>query len=184
MHKEYKTKRLVLRRLAKSDYAAWVFSHENYQKKQDKFDMNPLQISKRTRAVFNAAVARHAALAKRDRTYIWNVFLKKTGELVGWIDIGTVSRDPHQMANVGYFIINSYRHNGYAREAVQRIVKAAFKDLKFHRLEAVMDLDNRASILLAKKSGLQKEGIKKYYWFQNGRWEDQMVYIATPELLC
>jgi ribosomal-protein-alanine N-acetyltransferase len=86
------------------------------------------------------------------------------------------------MANLGYYIINTYRGNGYATEALSAIVPAAFADLKFHRVEAVMDLDNRAGVALARRAGLHREGIKKHYWFQNGKWDDQLIYIATPEL--
>jgi ribosomal-protein-alanine N-acetyltransferase len=49
-------------------------------------------------------------------------------------------------------------------------------------LEAAIDLDNHASIALARAAKLHDEGIKKHYWFQNNRWQDQRVFIAVPEL--
>lgn len=101
---------------------------------------------------------------------------------MGFMDIKPISRFPHKMADFGYFITNSYRGNGYANEAIRKLVSASFKDLNLQRLEAVIDLDNKASIAVAKKCGLYQEGIRKHYWFQNGRWEDQMIFVATPEL--
>jgi RimJ/RimL family protein N-acetyltransferase len=110
------------------------------------------------------------------------VFLRRTGELVGFLDVKPISRYPHKMADVGYFVINSYRGRGYAKEALRRLIFSVFKDLDLHRLEAVIDLDNKTSIAVAKSSGLYRECIRKHFWFQNGRWEDQVVFIATPEL--
>ena len=180
--KNYTTRRLSLRPLKRSDYAAWLSSQETCLPKQDKFDKDPLPVEKRTKAFFNKSVAKHVHMAKTDESYIWNVFLKRTGELIGWIDVSTIARRDLQIANLGYFVINIHRRRGYAREAVNKIIEVAFQDLQFHRLEAVTDLDNRGSVAVAKSCGLISEGIRKHYWFQNNRWEDQRVFAITPEL--
>lgn len=56
-----------------------------------------------------------------------------------------------------------------------------FKHLKLNRLEAAINLDNKKSIYLAKKIGMKKEGIKKRYWFEHGKWVDHLIYVANPE---
>jgi [ribosomal protein S5]-alanine N-acetyltransferase len=178
----YQTKRLEIRALRLTDYQCWYDSHDLAKPKVDKFDMQPWPKRKRTRAIFRKAVLRHRKLAKVDKVYVWNIFLRATGEQIGHLDIAVIQRDTYKMANLGYFLLNTYRGNGYAVEALRKIIPAAFEDLKLHRLEAAIDLDNKASIQLARACGLYREGIKKHYWFQNGRWEDQVVYIATPEL--
>lgn len=178
----YKTKRLEIRPLALSDYQAWFEMHDSAEAPRNKFDWKPWPAKKRTRVVFRKAVLRHRRLAKTDTTYVWNIFLRKTGEMIGHFDISTLNRDPSQSANFGYLIINSYRGQGYAQEALEKLVPAAFRDLKFHRLEASVDLDNKASVRFTQRSGFHREGIKKHYWFQNGRWEDQLIFMTTPEL--
>lgn len=182
MQKNYSTRRLLLRRLSLADYKTWVRSQEKALPTLNKYDVPPLSHHKRTYSLFKRNVHRHAMLARQDRAYIWNIFLKSTGDLVGWIDISTICRDPYQTANFGYYIINIYRRRGYGQEAARKIIKGSFVDLKFHRLEAVTDLGNRPAMALALASGFKKEGIKKYYWLQNGRWSDQMVFVATPEM--
>lgn len=177
-----KTKRLMIRPLELRDFKRWLKSQELTGEKRDKYDVVALPLKRRTYKTFKASVLRQRGSEKADRRYVWNLFLRKTGELIGFMDVKTINRDTYQMANFGYFITNHYRENGYAKEATRALVPAAFKKLGFHRLEAVIDLDNRASIALIKSSGFYREGIKKHYWFQNGRWEDQVVYIATPEL--
>lgn len=108
--------------------------------------------------------------------------LKKDGSALGMVNISTIRRHRYEMANVGCMIFPQYRGRGFAPEALSAVIELGFKQLKFHRLEAAIDLDNRASIRTARKAGMYREGIKKHYWHQNGRWEDQVVYIAVPEL--
>jgi [ribosomal protein S5]-alanine N-acetyltransferase len=178
----YQTKRLIIRPLKLTDYSVWLRAHQTAEPKRDKFDSAPAPLKMRSYARFRKNIARQRRHAQADLRYVWNIFLKSTGELAGFMDISTISRDPHQMANIGYYIVNIYRGNGYATEALRKLVTGAFKELKFHRFEAVIDLDNYASLKLAKKAGFYREVIKKHYWFQNGRWEDQVAFIAVPEM--
>lgn len=178
----YSTQRLVIRPLDFKDYNTWLESQNKTLPPFDKFDTGPLAPEKRTRATFLKAVREQRRQSKKDSRYVWNIFLKRSGELVGFIDVKPISRIPHQLADIGYFITNCYRGNGYAKEALRKVIPMIFKDLELHRLEAVIDLDNKPSIRLAKSCGMYREGVRKHYWFQNGRWEDQMIFVATPEL--
>lgn len=180
--KAYTTRRLTIRPLEVKDYPLWLQAQELSYPKKDKFDLDPLPVSRRTSDLFKKNVIRQRKEAQNDISYTWNFFSKKTKELMGWIAINTICRGDHQIANLGWFTINTYRNQGYASEALKKLISMTFKDLKFHRLEASIDRDNKASLYLAKKIGLHREGIKKHYWYQNGRWEDQVVYITTPEL--
>lgn len=44
-----------------------------------------------------------------------------------------------------------------------------------------INLDNKKSIRLVKAIGMQKEGIKKRYWYENEKWVDHIIYVANPE---
>ena len=46
-------------------------------------------------------------------------------------------------------------------EAVQLVVKFAFQELRFHRIEAGVMPHNRASIQVLLKAGFHKEGIAR-----------------------
>ncbi len=180
--KTYQSKRLLIRPLKLSDYSAWSQSLTQYADQPDKHDVSAVSPEKRTREFFRTRVLNQKSTANKDLAYIWNLFLKNTGELIGHVDVATIMREPYQMANLGYFIIHAHRRQGYASEALAATISGVFRDLRFHRLEAAIDVDNRASIKLARAAGLYREGIKKHYWFQNNRWEDQVIFIATPEL--
>lgn len=179
--KKYATKRLNLRPLTVKDFKAWCEAEARAFPPLNEWDRKPTPKRKLTYSFFKDRVQRHQLAAKEDRVYVWTIFLKETGEILGWIDIATLVRENYQIANFGYFIFNHQRGHGYVTEAARALVKAAFRDLKFHRLEAITDLHNKASIRTAKRIGFVREGVKKNYYFQNGRWEDQMVFMATPE---
>ncbi|MGZ3775619.1 MAG: GNAT family N-acetyltransferase [Pseudobdellovibrionaceae bacterium] len=181
LRKEVRTKRLVLRPLRPSDYLVWFDCWVNRLPSQSKWDSGPKTSRQCSRAYFNKVVARHNKLSKNDDYYWFGVFEKKSGHLIGGIDFDVFVRSTHQFANFGYVIYNRYWGHGYGQEAAAAGLKIGFTQLKLNRLEAAINLDNRKSICLAKAIGMTKEGIKKRYWFENGKWVDHLIYVANPE---
>lgn len=179
--KEVRTRRLVLRPLKGSDYSAWFDAYVNALPKQSKWDCGSKDQKTCSIARFRKLKARHEELAKQDDWYWFGVFEKKSGVLIGHIDIDVFVRSTHQFANFGYRIYNRHWGKGYGQEAATAGLKIGFKQLKLNRLEAAINLTNRKSIRLAKAIGMRKEGIKKRYWFEDGKWTDQLVYVARPE---
>jgi RimJ/RimL family protein N-acetyltransferase len=145
------------------------------------WDAAPLARSKRSRREFLARVARQERLACQDHTYIWTMFERSTGDLVGVLDVHILTRGRLQVANLGYRIDNRYWRRGFAREMLKAMIPILLRDLRLQRLEAVIDPDNRPSIRLVRGLGLKREGLRRNYWFQNGRWDDQVVFVATRQ---
>lgn len=178
---EFKTKRLLLRALKNSDYGAWYDAYVKGHLKKSKWDRDPMKPGLCTVKWFHKIKTRHMNLAKNDDCYIYCVFEKKSGELVGQVDFDIFLRSTHQFANFGYFIFNRYWGRGYGQEASAAGLKIGFKQLKLNRLEAAINLDNKKSIRLVQTIGMRKEGIKKRYWFEDGQWVDHLIYVANPE---
>jgi len=176
-----KTRRLVLRALKSSDYEAWYDAYVNGLPKQSRWDRAPLKPSECTKKIFLKIKREHEALAKNDDYYRFHIFEKKTGVIVGLIDFDIFLRDNHQFANFGYQIFNRHWKQGYGHEASLAGLKIGFRHLQLNRLEAAINLDNKASIRLAKSIGMKREGIKKRYWFEYGKWTDHLIYVANPE---
>lgn len=181
IRKEVRTRRLTLRPLKVSDYSNWYDCWVNRLESQSEWDSGPKPANKCTKAQFVKLIARHKKLAKNDDYYWFGVFEKKTGHLVGGIDIDVFVRSTHQFANFGYVIYNRYWGYGYGQEAAAAGLRIGFKQLKLNRLEAAINLHNRKSIRLVKAIGMKREGIKKRYWFENGKWVDHLIYVANPE---
>lgn len=177
----FKTKRLILRPLKLTDYEEWFDCYVNSRPAQSKWDMKPRKAKDCTKAIFKKVMAEHQKLAATDDYYRYYVFEKKTGAIVGLIDFDIFVRGTHQFANFGYQIYNRHWGNGYGQEASAAGLKIGFKKLKLNRLEAAINLDNKKSIRLVKAIGMKKEGIKKRYWFEYGKWVDHLIYVANPE---
>ncbi|MCB0368438.1 MAG: GNAT family N-acetyltransferase [Bdellovibrionales bacterium] len=176
-----KTRRLILRPLAKNDYKEWLDAYSGGLPKQNKWDLEPRKAKNCSKIWFNKILRDLNRLAKADDYYRLYAFEKKTGQIVGQVDFDIYVRSTHQFANFGYQIFNRHWGNGFGKEAASKGLKFGFKDLKLNRLEAAINLDNKLSIKLARSIGMRKEGIKKRYWYENGKWTDHLVYVANPE---
>jgi [ribosomal protein S5]-alanine N-acetyltransferase len=92
--------------------------------------------------------------------------------------VSVLQRDPTQRGEIGYAIHNTHQDHGYATEALTAGLRFAFVRLKLHRIEAFIDVDNHPSLRLAERAGMQREGVRPSFCFQNGRREDQVFYVA------
>lgn len=180
--KIYRTKRLELRELRLSDWKRWREAQERSLPKQNEWDREAPPEERRTKARFSRTLLAQRKRFKKSEVYLWSIFLRDTGEFVGWIDVSAISRDRYQMANLGWFVMNTHRGLGIAKEAAMKIIRAAFSDLGFHRLEASIDPRNKASIRTARSIGLHREGVKKFYLNDGNDWQDAVAFVTTPEL--
>lgn len=178
---EFRTQRLILRPLKVSDYEAWFDCYVNPLPAQSKWDTGSRKAKDCTKTIFKKVMAEHEKLAKNDDYYRYYVFEKKTGVIVGQIDFDIFVRSTHQFANFGYQIYNRHWGKGYGQESSIAGLKIGFKKLKLNRLEAAINLDNKKSIRLVRAIGMRREGIKKRYWFEHGKWVDHLIYVANPE---
>ena len=181
LRKEVRTRRLILRPLKSSDYLGWYDCWVNQLPSRSKWDSGPKTSRQCSRSYFKKLMARHHKLSKNDDYYWFGVFEKKSGHLIGAIDFDVFVRSTHQFANFGYVIYNRYWGRGYGQEAAAAGLRIGFKQLKLNRLEAAINLDNRKSIRLVKAIGMTREGIKKRYWFEDGKWVDHLIYVSNPE---
>ena len=120
-------------------------------------------------------------MQSNDEYYRFSCFEKETGELVGHIDFHIYERGVLQFSNFGYILHGPHWGKGYATEMSLEGLKIGFKHLKLHRLEGSINIGNTRSVKLARRIGMKCEGIKKRYWFEDGVWTDQHIYVATPK---
>lgn len=103
------------------------------------------------------------------------VFLdKKTEKLVGAGGIHTISY-PHHFAEYGYYLDQRATGHGYITEAVQLLEKELFKR-GIHRLQIICDVENQASIAVAKRCGFVPEGIMRESRFAYGSYRDELMF--------
>ncbi|PJN66529.1 hypothetical protein PAEAM_01720 [Paenibacillus sp. GM1FR] len=173
------TERLVIRPLQKDDYENWLYEFENRHPSQHRHDKGKMDMSECTLDWFHDLVDRHQELARTDAVYVFGVFRKQDGTHLGMIDIATLARDHFQWGSFGYTIHNQYWRKGYGKEAVNGALHIAFEHLKFHRIEAHINVDNTPSMKLAKSVGMEFECLRKGFIHENNEWTDHLVYYKN-----
>jgi aminoglycoside 6'-N-acetyltransferase len=103
------------------------------------------------------------------------ITLKTTGQMIGDCAFHVLAEDPQQ-AEIGFTLARAYQGQGYATEAVIRLLAYLFDDLKLHRVRAFCDAENLASARLLERVGLRREGhLIENLWFK-GRWASEYSY--------
>ncbi len=92
--------------------------------------------------------------------------------LVGFFNVSQITRGSMQSAYLGYAAAEQFARQGYMREGIELVLRAAFLELRLHRLEANIQPGNAASIALARGAGFQREGFSPRYLKISGRWRD------------
>jgi RimJ/RimL family protein N-acetyltransferase len=106
--------------------------------------------------------------------------LKETGTLIGDCALKIAENDPQQ-AEIGYTLSRPYQGRGMAAEAVTRLLKYIFETLGLHRVIAIVDCENAASVALLERLGLRREGhFHQNTWFK-GKWADEYIYAMLEE---
>lgn len=101
----------------------------------------------------------------------WAVMLKQTGKVIGTIGFIWYS-DVNRSAELGYSFSREYWNRGYASQALQAVVGAAFRSLPLNRLEAQHDLRNPASGRVMEKCGFRREGVLRERILNKGEFVD------------
>ena len=103
------------------------------------------------------------------------VELKSTGGLIGDVAFCTMVSDEKQ-ALMGYSLARPYWHNGYAFEAVGRLLQYLFDDRGLHRVVAECDVENVASWKLLEKLGFRREAHLVENIFFKGKYGSEYHY--------
>lgn len=101
--------------------------------------------------------------------------LKETKALIGDCVFCRLTEDPRQ-AEIGYSLNRQYQGQGYATEAVRRLLNHLFSDLRLHRVRAICDVENTASARLLERVGMRREAFfVESYWIKE-RWTSEYWY--------
>lgn len=84
-------------------------------------------------------------------------------------------------AYLGYWLGTGFTGKGLMAEAVDLIVRHAFRDLKLHRVEANIQPENAPSIAVVRRNGFTKEGFSRKYLKIGGKWCDHERWAIIKE---
>jgi len=106
--------------------------------------------------------------------YQYGIVLRETDSLIG--DLGVNLAENRQQAEIGFTLAAPFRGNGYASEAVGRILDHLFDDRGLHRVSAECDARNLASARLLERTGFVLEGRRREHTFIKGEWTDDLLF--------
>jgi ribosomal-protein-alanine N-acetyltransferase len=101
--------------------------------------------------------------------------------IAGSIGLFLIERKSFQNGCTGYMVGRPYLRRGYATEALQLILRFAFRTLKLHRVEANIQPDNAPSLALVKRAGFRLEGYSPRFLKIRGRWRDHERWAILAE---
>ena len=119
--------------------------------------------------------AQQAGRKKTKIDYYFGVEEKSSRQIIGMIGLHKVSqRDKN--ASIGYWLGRKYWRKGIGTEALQLILKFAFRKLKFNMLRAGVMRPNVASQKLLAKCGFKRGGRIRQRFFREGKYLDEIYF--------
>jgi len=109
----------------------------------------------------------------------WGIEIKGKEGIIGTIGFHDWSSE-HNRAEIAYALLPEQWGNGYASEAVLKVISYGFNELDLTRIGAVVFTENAASNVLLTKLGFEKEGVLRNYMYQNNVPYDTIVYSLLP----
>lgn len=95
--------------------------------------------------------------------------------IIGDCYLHVLANDPKQ-AEIGFSFSPQHQGQGYATEAVRRLLDYLFGELKLHRVTATCDVENLPSYRLLERVGMRREGhFVENIWFK-GAWGSEYLY--------
>ncbi|MBO0794820.1 MAG: GNAT family N-acetyltransferase, partial [Ktedonobacteraceae bacterium] len=103
------------------------------------------------------------------------ITLAANGQLIGNAGIRRDTPDA-QEADIGYELDPDYWGHGYATEVADALLAYGFQTLRLHRIWAQCIAENRGSVHVLEKIGMQQEGRLREQRWMKGRWWDVLLY--------
>ena len=102
---------------------------------------------------------------------------KDTGGMIGDIAFHLTKSNP-RMAYLGYTLSRSAWGQGYASEAVRKMLDYLFCVLGLHRVVADCDVENAASIRLLERLGFRREAhyLESFWLVGDAKWGSEYLY--------
>lgn len=112
--------------------------------------------------------------------YCWMIVLKSTSQVAGMCGM-TLSNDRFKMAELFYKLYPVFWGKGFATETTKRMIRLGFEELKLHRIEAGVEVNNLASIRVLEKAGMTNEGIRRKILPIRGEWIDSLHFAILED---
>lgn len=111
----------------------------------------------------------------------WIYKREELWRIIGSISLSNIVRGAFQSCHLGYRLDRDEVNKGFMSEALARVIRYAFEELRLHRIEANIMPRNAASLKVVRKLGFESEGLARKYLRINGKWEDHLHMVLLNE---
>ena len=105
------------------------------------------------------------------------VALRATDRLIGDCAAHVRADDPRQ-AEIGFTLAAEHQGQGYATEAVRRLLDYLLVERDKHRVSATCDDRNLRSAAVLERAGMRREGHLLESTWAKGRWTSDLLYAV------
>lgn len=127
-----------------------------------------------------AAVQRYLARYEADDAPNWAAVRRDTGALIGAVGFGSWHRE-HRRAEIGYMLARSAWGQGFMPEILRALLRYGFEEMGLHRVEAMVNVPNEASMRVLEKVGMRREGVLRGYVWKDGEPHDLQVFALLRD---
>jgi len=166
--------RLVLRRFAQRDLAAFVAYRSRPEVARFQSWEAPYPLAD-GEAMIAALLGEHPDTP--GQWFQYAVSLRSTRELIGDCAARTDADDPRQ-AEIGFTLAPEHQGMGYATEAARTLLGYLFGERAKHRVSASCDARNTASARVLERLGMRLEGHLRESTWAKGEWTDDLLFAV------
>jgi [ribosomal protein S5]-alanine N-acetyltransferase len=167
---QLETENLILRQIQLSDAEAVfkIFSDASVTRYHDLDTATRLE-----QAQF--LINRRADLFKSGQRIRWGIARKVDNIIIGSCGYNCWIKSSSR-AEIGYELAKVHWRKGFMTEALRAIIDFGFQAMRLNRIEAMVMLENIASIKLLEKLGFEEEGILREYGYWKGNFHDLKLF--------
>ncbi len=170
---EIETERLILREIMPDDAPAIyrLFSDDQVTRYYDLTTYTALSQAEELVDFFDESF-------ELERAIRWGLERKSDGALLG--TCGYVWLRQYR-GEIGYELHSAHWRQGYMSEAIDAILDFGYTELELNRIEALVMVDNAASVGLLQSLGFTQEGILRQHDFFKGAFHDMRLFSLLKE---
>ena len=170
--KNLEIERLILRRYEKNDIEKLFYNgYITDEKMAENLSWKPCKTLEEQKSIIENWIAQY----ERPDFYKWLIEIKDTHELIGGIDVCNLYKRKNY-GEVAYCIGSKYWNQGYATEALRKVIEYLLLECEFHLVESHHAGYNPASGRVMEKAGMKKDGELRE------RRLDKKTGIYTPQI--
>lgn len=170
------TERLILRRFTINDvehvYNNWTSDSEVSKYMRWEHHKNIIETELKIKDWLNRY--------SHNNFYQWAITYRSIDEPIGAIGLFVVN-ESDMCGDFGYSISRKFWGMGIATEALKAVLKFAFDNVGFNRIESYHSINNPASGKVMLKAGMKFEGLAKQKYKSNVGFEDSNMYSILKE---